>query len=455
MKYLIAFLTIAWAFQSACAQNAPAQSGQSPIVPKPIATTPVKPTPANDAAKANQALRERYAALALAERLAIQSDLVWSGDFNGTVNGEFNDRAIAAVKAFQKKAKGQETGFLTAAERTALGAAAKSKRTQVDWRVVEDPVIAGLKLGVPSNITPRIANGKSGTHWTSARGDVQIETFQQTNATLAAAFEEQKKLANRRVTYSVIRPDFFVVSGKQATKNFYVRAQIKDKDIRGVTILYEQAMESAMQPVVIAMSSAFAPFGTGAAAAPVKRQVEYSTALFVSKAGHLIADRRATEECQFITIPGYGHAERLAENKAADVVLLRLNGARTPVPAALTDAPQADEISLVGIADPAAQSGARTVSNMAARIGNAGPLRTIEPAPAAGFSGAAVIDRQKHVIGIVVNKESANAGQPVLQPALVTTAELKKVLQAADITPVTSPPDDMRSAVAQVICVRK
>ena len=30
-------------------------------------------------------------------------------------------------------------------------------------------------------------------------------------------------------------------------------------DVRGVTILYDQAMDGIMEPVVIAMSSAFAP----------------------------------------------------------------------------------------------------------------------------------------------------------------------------------------------------
>src|SRR4051794_41270344 len=38
----------------------------------------------------------------LAERVGIQFDLAWTGHFNGLINGEFNDRSVAAVKAFQK-----------------------------------------------------------------------------------------------------------------------------------------------------------------------------------------------------------------------------------------------------------------------------------------------------------------------------------------------------------------
>ena len=40
-----------------------------------------------------------YAAMPLADKMAIQTDLMWTGDYNGVANGEFNERAIAGVKA--------------------------------------------------------------------------------------------------------------------------------------------------------------------------------------------------------------------------------------------------------------------------------------------------------------------------------------------------------------------
>ena len=70
--------------------------------------------------------------------MAIQSDLVWTGDYNGLVNGEFAERAVAAVKAFQKRNGGKETGVLNQPERAALAAAAKPKQEAVGWRMVED-----------------------------------------------------------------------------------------------------------------------------------------------------------------------------------------------------------------------------------------------------------------------------------------------------------------------------
>ncbi len=60
-------------------------------------------------------------------------------------------------------------------------------------------------------------------------------------------FDKQKKEpADRNVAYSVLRPDFFVLSGLQGLKKFYVRAQVRGDEVRGVTILYDQAMEGIM-----------------------------------------------------------------------------------------------------------------------------------------------------------------------------------------------------------------
>ena len=42
-----------------------------------------------------------------------------------------------------------------------------------------------------------------------------------------------------------------------------VRGFAKNGEVRGITILYDQAMEGTMDPLVAPMSSAFVPFATG------------------------------------------------------------------------------------------------------------------------------------------------------------------------------------------------
>ncbi|NWG25646.1 MAG: peptidoglycan-binding protein [Pseudorhodoplanes sp.] len=410
---------------------------------------------------APQAVRDAYAEMPLAERLALQSDLIWSGDYNGGLDGDFGDRAIAAVKAFQRRNKGKDTGLLTPQERATLAAAVKDQQEQVGWKLVEDSTIPGVRLGIPGKLATLTARGKSGGRWHSSRGEVQIEVFRESiagNTTFATLFERQKTgPKGRNVEYNVMRNDFFVLSGLQGLKKFYVRAQLKDNEVRGMTILYDQALEGIMQPVVVAMSSAFAPFGSDTA--PVRRKVEYATAIAVSPAGHFIADRAATDDCQTIVIAGAGPAERVADEKSADLALLRVYGMEHSRTIALSnEPPRSADLTLVGISDPTIQEGGNAPSTASARIrGVEGATVLLEPAPAAGFSGAAALDAQGRFVGMVGVRATNGGSAAAARAAFVPAATIRKFLAAGNVTPQdgSASIDAAKASVARVICVRK
>src|SRR3569833_2359004 len=82
-----------------------AQTGTTTAVkPKAVATVPIRPAPQTPADTVN--------AMAQAERQAIQSDLAWTGHYNGVINGEVSDRMIGAIRTFQKDQGGKQTGVL-------------------------------------------------------------------------------------------------------------------------------------------------------------------------------------------------------------------------------------------------------------------------------------------------------------------------------------------------------
>src|ERR1700691_815012 len=58
------------------------------------------------------ALPAALAAIPEAERRAIQADLVWLGNFEGMSAEEFDGHTLDAIKAFQKRNNGKETGVL-------------------------------------------------------------------------------------------------------------------------------------------------------------------------------------------------------------------------------------------------------------------------------------------------------------------------------------------------------
>ena len=398
-------------------------------------------------------------AIAESERLAIQSDLALIGDYEGAP-GNFDEGTIAAVKAFQQRHHNKATGILAAPERDALAAAAKGPAAAVGWQIIDDPK-TGARLGLPEKLVPNPAASRSGSRWTSAQGQIQIETFRYSEAALPALFEDERKAAKRRVTASALKAASFIISGVQGLKNFIVRAQASGREVRGITILYDQATEGIMGTVATATAGAFQGF-PDAKAAPLpgmRRVVEYATAIVASSAGDLVATGRSTEACRVIVVPGLGHAERIAADETNDLALLRLYGARNLVAAALGgESSKGDVAALFGVADPLGQAGDATVTSVAARRSGQG----VEPLPKLGFAGAAAVDAQGRFAGMVDLKSPAAAGGGAVLPqaTIIPADAVRGFLTAQGITPETpaafaADHAAIEKSVVRVICVRK
>jgi hypothetical protein len=222
-----------------------------------------RPAAAHPAPAATAAARAAYAAMPENERAAILSDLIWTGDYNGIAATDFGDAAVLAVRAFQKRNGGRETGILDPDERQKLGDSARLKQERAGWRILDDPA-TGARFGLPGKVVPQSSQVADGGRWQSVHGEVKIETFRITGAgtTLTSVIERMKKdTPSRKADYQLVRADFLLVSGLQnGVKKFYTRAQIKGDEVRGLTILYDLAMESQVEPVALAVSNAFVGF---------------------------------------------------------------------------------------------------------------------------------------------------------------------------------------------------
>jgi hypothetical protein len=426
------------------------------IKPKTVTTIPIRPALQTPADTAN--------AMAQAERQAIQSDLAWTGHYNGNINGEVSERMVAAIKAWQKDNGGKQTGVLNPQERGALTDAARRRQDNVGWRTVTDAG-SGVRLGVPTKLVPQQSSDANGAKWSSSTGTIQILLSRRKEAsptTAKLAEQEKKEPAGRRIDYSVVKPDFFVVSGMQGLKKFYVRGQFRDSEVRILTILYDQATEGTMEPVVVAMSSAFNPFPTGVQTSgpPPRKTVEYGTGIVVSDDGAVVTDRQIVDGCISIVIAGRGHADRVAENKENDLALLRIYGARDLKPLGLGSGAAKSAVDLTGIADPQSQGGAAAVSSVKSLItpvGGGNDL-ALAPPPAIGFSGAAALDGEGKFAGIALLKPvvvaGTTSGATPGQATLVHADIVRDFLKANGVT-ANGSASDARAAVVRVICVRK
>jgi hypothetical protein len=339
-----------------------------------------------------------------------------------------------------------------------MAATAAARQNAAGWRTVEDPV-TGARVGVPGKYAPKFAPGPIGSRWSSEQGQLQIETFRiDTGATLEAVFAQQKKQPRRRITSSTLRPDSFVIAGMQGLKKLTVLGFARNDEVRGLTILYDQAMEGTMDPLVAPMVAAFVPFSgyamAGVAAAATRRNVAYGSGIVVSSAGDVVTDRDLTEKCNVITVSGHGHAERIADDADHGLALLRASGARDVAPLNLMGAASGDDVTLLGIADPQMQNGGAAVTAINAHLNVKNGLRVLDTALAPGFAGAAALDMQGRFAGLVASKtESPGAQQAVAVPA----ETIRRFLEGRSVAQTASGAslEKAKASVVRVICVRK
>jgi S1-C subfamily serine protease len=316
-------------------------------------------------------------------------------------------------KAAAKSENEKEVAILAALDRGSAATPA-SFPDSVGWRLVEDPA-TGAWLGMPEKLVPRVSASRMGGRWSSAQGQIQVETFRFSEASLPALFEDEKKAARRQIEASVLRPDLFVIAGAQGLKSFFMRAEARGGEVRGVTVLYDQATEGTMERIALAMIGSYSAFPDPSAPAPpgLRRAVEYGSAIVATGDGDLVTSARLTDDCRSITVPGIGHAERIAADSASDLALVRVYGARNLVPAALS-----------------------------------------------GESGGAVVDARGALAGTIDFKPAIVAanGDSAHEPAKRVPVEaIRAFLKAHDVSPptVADATASAEQSMVRIICVRK
>ena len=179
----------------------------------------------------------------------------------------------------------------------------------------------------------------------------------------------------------------------------------------------------------------------------------------VSAGGEIVTDARAVADCQFIVVPGRGRADKLAEQDG--LALLRIYGARDLAPLALaSDAAQRGEIVLAGVADPQAQGGRGAVSTARAELTPGADGVSVTSVPSSGFAGAAALDPEGRLVGLVAPRPQMVAGPAsdgVGSAALLPVAAIKALLAKQGVAAASGRPslEAAKAGVVRVICVRE
>lgn len=365
------------------------------------------------------AAQAAFESLPEAERKAIQTDLIWVGLLNSTATGGYGPLTFRAINQ-AKSGRGPADGMLSPRERQALGEAARAARDSVGFKLITD-ARTGVRLGVPERILPKNEVTPAGSsRWQSADGRITLDaTATPANEPLEAIFEKataaSPNVRGRKITYKLLRPDFFVVSGETATGKFYRRLALGPQGLRGFSIGYDKALADSVDRLVVAIASSFEAFPTGTAPVAGSAVVSFTrpaqTPLRANErhgVALVLADKLAVtasaglDGCRSLQVAG--RPARLRARLAGDrLALLDIEGGR-PVAGLRDDGPADGEaLLLLAFGDEAGNRSAVALPGMASRAGDRlAVLAPLQP----GQAGAPAFDRQGRLVGIVSENPS-------------------------------------------------
>jgi len=408
-----------------------------------------------------EAARLVFDGLDEAERKAIQDALVWTGDYNGTVNGIFGKRSYDGLVAFETRARLTPDGVLDARERAALEAAGAKAKQAVRFTLAQDPR-SGVRIGVPMRLLDRSAPTKLGTRHGTADGTIRLDAIAYPAevsdlSTLFATLVSEQSSAGK-VTYKVLRPDFFVISGDIKGERSFTRiARAPDggnaKGLRGFSLAYPIARAAELDRIAIAVANSFEPF-PGQVPAPSPRppaspaEVRPGPALVAS--GLVVAPGKvltvaAVETCAEPLIGGQ-KARLVRADKAAGLALLdvpaTVKAAAAPFAAgprpspAPAPTPGRDPLVVVGYV---ALGPAPTLAVAPGEAVAAGERPRVLAALQRGSGGSAILDRTGALAGLVAGggpERRLVAGiVPQASHAMVAPAAIAAFLREFGIVP--------------------
>ncbi|AMJ61325.1 serine protease [Bosea sp. PAMC 26642] len=440
----------------------------APILIALLAPATAQPAPSPQIAVAQAS----FESLPEAERKAIQTDLIWVGLLNSAASGAYGPLTFRAINTVKAASRGVPDGMLTPGERRVLAQQAQAARDATGFRLIVDER-TGVRIGIPEKVLPRReATPTGGSRWQSGDGRVTLDaTTSPPGESLEALFEKatavNANVPGRKITYKLLRPDFFVVTGETATGKFYRRLAAGPQGLRGFSIGYEKTLSAAVDPLVIAIASSFEPFPTGpapssapaavaAAAAPpivavVARPIErFGVALALSDKLALTAIV-AIEPCRGVRVGGRPARLRFKDDASGLAVLDLDAGTPNPAPALRAEAlGERESVVLVAFGDDVGKRAAQALPGQSVRVTTGSAVfAPLQP----GQAGSPVFDRQGRLAGLVTANPSDKVLVAGIAPqrsyTIADTTALQAVLAKAGATPgsATTGPDLSTGAV--------
>ena len=382
------------------------------------------------------------------ERVMLQIHLTLVGTYNSLFDGDIGPRSIKAIRAYQRSIGALPTGLLYDEQQSRLKRDAAERHYQLGLESFYDPNV-DFNVYLPSAFLSQMEETELGTRYYSNVDGVEVETVRlpvRNRGSLERLYETLSKRRGRQTDYSVIRKNWFIVSGTERTRHFYTRFFTDGRDLRGFSISYENYLHSLMSAAVVVMSNSFSPYHQSFGDKRFEAKTEPAlpefhslnkdrtekpkqdaqepkapssgTGFFVSKSGYITTNAHVVEGCSTIDVVGWKHPEAVYIDTNNDLAVLRVETEGSPKINPLRTKPSGaklgEDILALGyplrglLSDKSTDLSVTTgvVSNLSGIEGDRRYL-TISAPVQPGNSGGPLVNRDGEVLGVVSAKLNA------------------------------------------------
>ena len=190
----------------------------------------------------------------------LQWDLIWTGQYEGTVDGRLGPAMRRAIRSYQSSTGAVVTGELSPMQREQLATQAAALQADVGWTIYEHPAV-GYRIGYPAVILPVSRTlGANGQEFSSDDASALLATIV-TGPDSEASFRDSydRILADQahRVVYKIWKPTWFVVSYVTGRSDYYIMFRRKPAATVSYVLSWPEDENTFFRPLATAIFNSF------------------------------------------------------------------------------------------------------------------------------------------------------------------------------------------------------